>query len=321
MAPTIFITGVSGYIGGQLLHDITKAHPEYQIRALVRTTPQLQKIATAYPSIHLVLGDLDSAEILKAEAARADVVFQLADADHLPSLTPLITSLPPTSTFIQLSGAASISSTLHGPGTLDPRKWSDIVDLSEITTFPHSHLHAVTDQAVLSLGLQRGVRTAVVIPPVVYGTGEGEGRTQSMVVPWYVDAVRKRGGGFVVGKGSNVASGVHVRDLGRALVFLVEEALKEGGGRAEWGERGWYYVDGGEYVFRELAEKLVKAMVEKGAIEKEGLDEIDIAQAKELHPYAELLWGVNMRVNGERIRRLGWRAKEADVFSTISELL
>lgn len=51
------------------------------------------------------------------------------------------------------------------------------------------------------------------------------------------------------------------------------------------------------------------------------MDVIEIEETKGLHPYAELLWGINMRVNGERIRGLGWKAREESVFESISELL
>ena len=142
-----------------------------------------------------------------------------------------------------------------------------------------------------------------------------------MVFPWYVDAVKKRGRGFTLWEGTNVDSVIHVRDLAAAFVLLVEEALKEGGGGADWGEEGWYYVEGGEYVFREMAGEIVKGMMKKGWIEREGVNEIKIEEAKELHSYAELLWGITMRVNGERIRDLGWSAKEESVFESIPELL
>jgi nucleoside-diphosphate-sugar epimerase len=76
MAPRIFVTGISGYIGGQLLHDITKKHPEYHVRGLVRTAEQQEKVFSKYPSVGTVIGDLDSAEILKVEAAQADVILR-----------------------------------------------------------------------------------------------------------------------------------------------------------------------------------------------------------------------------------------------------
>ena len=76
MTSTIFITGISGYIGGQFLHDVSKKHPEYQIRGLVRTEEQQKKIASKYPSVQTIIGDLDTAAILKAEATKADVILR-----------------------------------------------------------------------------------------------------------------------------------------------------------------------------------------------------------------------------------------------------
>jgi nucleoside-diphosphate-sugar epimerase len=54
-------------------------------------------------------------------------------------------------------------------------------------------MHAVTDQLVLSEGKKHGIRTAIVIPPVVYGTGEGPIKNSSMTLPWLVGAIRKGG--------------------------------------------------------------------------------------------------------------------------------
>lgn len=71
------MTGISGYIGSQVLHDISKKHPEYQLRGLVRTEEQRKKIATKYPSVKTVIGDLDSVDVLKIEAAQADVVLRI----------------------------------------------------------------------------------------------------------------------------------------------------------------------------------------------------------------------------------------------------
>lgn len=336
MAPSIFITGISGYIGGQVLHDITIKHPEYQIRGLVRSRAQQNKMAAEYPSVQAVIGDLDSTGVLQAEAAQADIVLrryqpiisdnaqlmrrtELADADHAHCITALLKSLPKTSTYIHLSGAASVSTASRGIGQCTSKVWSDITDLSEITAFDHSHWHAVTDQLVISEGKRQGIRTAMVVPPVVYGTGKGQIRRTTMVLPSYVHAVKKRGKGFTVGEGKNVISFVHVGDLANALILLVEEALN-GRGKADWGQNGWYYVEGGECVFTEVAKAIAREIAKKG-MGDEAIDVLTAGEAKELHPDAELLWGSNMRVKGERIRGLGWGAKEGDVFSTIPELV
>jgi len=104
------------------------------------------------------------------------------------------------------------------------------------------------------------------------------------------------------------------------LILIVEEAVKEGGGKADWGEKGWYYVDGGEYVFGEVAGAIIEEMAKKGLIEGEEVDRLSTEEGKEVHPYAELLWGVNMRISGERMWGWGLKPKMGDVFESIPEL-
>ena len=70
------MTGISGYIGGQVLHDITRRHPEYQVHGLVRNEDQLQTVTARYPSVQATIGTLDSIDVLKEEASQADVVLR-----------------------------------------------------------------------------------------------------------------------------------------------------------------------------------------------------------------------------------------------------
>ena len=264
---------------------------------------------------------LSYVSFLVMERSRGLHYSEMADCDHNPVICAILASIPQTSTFIQLSGAASIYSNINGIGQLDPRVWSDIDDLQEITSFDTSHSHATTDQLVLSEGKKRGVRTAIVVPPNVVGTGEGPLRKTSKTLPWTVAAIMKRGKGFIVGKGEQVISTVHVRDLSDAILFLVEEALVHEGGKANWGEKGWYYVESGSYMYVDLLKRIIGEMARRELIESSHVDELTADEAKGINPYAELIWGSNMRINGERIRSLGWTAKEPDAFLTIPELL
>ncbi len=72
----IFITGVTGYIAGDCLYTLTRAHPEYEYSALVRTQEKSDVVKKAYPSIRIVLGSLDDSELLEKEAASADIVLR-----------------------------------------------------------------------------------------------------------------------------------------------------------------------------------------------------------------------------------------------------
>lgn len=76
----IFATGVTGYIGGDALHAIATAHPEYDITCLVRNSDKGAKVAKDYPSIKLVYGDLDKAELLEDESKKADIVCRKSPA-------------------------------------------------------------------------------------------------------------------------------------------------------------------------------------------------------------------------------------------------
>jgi uncharacterized protein YbjT (DUF2867 family) len=86
MAPMIFAVGLSGYIGGDTIAHLVAAHPEYHIRALVRSLKSASELKSQFPSLELVEGSLDSLDVLASEAKTADIVLQMADADHSPGL-------------------------------------------------------------------------------------------------------------------------------------------------------------------------------------------------------------------------------------------
>jgi uncharacterized protein YbjT (DUF2867 family) len=69
-------TGATGYIGGDVLYALEKAHPNYEYTALVRNSEKGGPVAAAFPKIRLVYGGLDDSQLLEDEAARADIVIR-----------------------------------------------------------------------------------------------------------------------------------------------------------------------------------------------------------------------------------------------------
>lgn len=67
---------MTGYIAGDALYALYKAHPEYEYTALVRTKEKADLVQKAYPSVRIALGGLDDGEILKEESAKADIVLR-----------------------------------------------------------------------------------------------------------------------------------------------------------------------------------------------------------------------------------------------------
>jgi hypothetical protein len=78
-------TGATGYIGGDALYTLVKAHPDWEISALVRSKEKGNMVTSQHPSVRLVHGDLDSAQLLEEEAAKADIVFRMAIPSELLS--------------------------------------------------------------------------------------------------------------------------------------------------------------------------------------------------------------------------------------------
>lgn len=222
--------------------------------------------------------------------------------------------------FIQLSGAANIVDSSNGFGQASAKVWDDIDDLHEISTFDHSMYHAITDQLVLKEGKEKGVRTAIVIPPGVWGQGKGPIKIVGMGLPWLVEAIAKRGKAFLIGAGEQHASNIHVNDLADVFIFLAEQAL-DPNGKANWGEEGMYYAEGGSYVFKDLVAVLAKEMHKREMIPTAEIEEISAKDASSIHPYANMIWGANMRVRASRFHALGWVAKQPAVVETLSEIL
>ncbi len=75
-SPRIFVTGVSGYVGGNTVLRIVEKHPEWHIAALVRNQEQGNIIQSRWPKIETVIGSLDDRDLMISEAAKADVVLR-----------------------------------------------------------------------------------------------------------------------------------------------------------------------------------------------------------------------------------------------------
>lgn len=109
-------------------------------------------------------------------------------------------------------------------------------DIASITSLPDSAPHRPVDKLILSAATEHGLKTAIVCPPDIYGKGSGPGKTRSIFLPVFVDLIKNKvGSSFYVGEGANTKGWVHVQDLMKVYLGLVEDAAK-GGKNADWGE-------------------------------------------------------------------------------------
>lgn len=325
----LFITGATGYIGGDALYAVANAYPDLQITAMVRNSDKGAKVAAQYAKVRLVYGDLESSDLITKEAAAADIVLHCADCDHVGAAKAIVAGLAQSKKptyFIHTSGTGVLSFEDFKEGTRGIRRektFDDWDGIGEVTSLPDDALHRNVDKIVLGASsVSSNIRTAIVCPPCIWGPGRGPDNQRSMQVYDMTRYDLERRKGFVVNEGANVWTEVHVQDLSIVFLLLVTAALSPDGGKATWNDEGYYFAENGEFVWGELGQKLAQLMYEKKLINSPEVDHIDMAEADRLRPAGSYLWGTNSRCKSIRANKLfGWKPQQQKLFDSLSQIV
>lgn len=175
-----------------------------------------------------------------------------ADNDHVECATAIIKGLSTRSTpgyLIHTSGTSILLDwKTNGFGEkLTTKVYDDLDHVDEVTNLPDEAWHRNVDKAVLDGG-SMDVRTAIICPCCIYGLGTSPGKCVSWQIPQLARWTLTRGKGLMVNQGQTHWNNVHVLDLAKLYLLLVEEALKPNGGKATWGSDGYYFAENGEHV-------------------------------------------------------------------------
>ncbi|KIW15124.1 hypothetical protein PV08_07911 [Exophiala spinifera] len=320
-AHTVFLTGVTGFVGGTILATLSERHPDVRIKALVRQEADAKELQAVYPNFTPVMGTLSSLSLLASTAASADFVIHAA-GDNVEAVGAMIEGLAlssgsatatqtPTPRLISLTGPRSLidlSIPITGVARSDSKIWSDIADAHAILDLPSHRMHAGTDQAIVKHSLARGVGTILVSPGQLWGQGKAHLKKESNSAMYYATA-KSRGRAFVIGDGSIEWSWVSIGDLGAAVVFLLEQAILNGPeARQRLGinKEGYYFVQTGDVSLRKRADA-VSQRLRLGEVES-----ISIDTAAKIHPFGPIMWGCGERTRADKLAELGWKPKELD---------
>ncbi|KAF1971790.1 NAD(P)-binding protein [Bimuria novae-zelandiae CBS 107.79] len=323
-------TGATGYIGGDTLYAIANTYPDLDITALVRNSDKGAKVASQYAKIKLVYGDLDSAELLTTESAKADIVVHTANADHPGAAIAIVAGLAQKQTpgyFIHTSGTgivASADTERKTYGEQTAHVYNDWDGIKEITSLPDTFEHRNVDKIVLSAAEKNpeNIFTAIVCPPCIYGPGRGPDNQRSAQVYELSKATLSRRKGFQVNAGQNIWHEVHVQDLSNVYLGLVTAALQPGGGKATWNEQGYYFAENGEFVWGDISSKVAKIAKDKKLIETAEIDSLPVEEANKLVKAAGFLLGTNSRCKAVRARELlGWVPKGKSLQELLPEIV
>ncbi|KAH0609178.1 uncharacterized protein H6S33_001406 [Morchella sextelata] len=317
MPTKVFLTGVTGYIGGTVFNSLIEKHPEFEYAVLVRSPEAAKKVTAQYPTTRTVIGDLDCLDILTEETAKADIVINAANNDHVASARAITAALSDSAYLIHTSGTSIILDWKeHGFGThLGTKVYSDVTGVSEVTSLPDDAWHRDVDKVVL----ESGKKIAIICPCCIYGLGTGPGKKVSWQIPQLARWTIERGKAFKVNDGKTYWNHIHVLDLADMYVLLVEEALKPNGGRVTWGPENYYFAESGEHIWGEVSQAIANICKEKGLIQDNTVESLTPEDVKKFAPTGHLEWGSNSRCKAERAKQLGWEPKQKGLFDCLPQ--
>ncbi|KAH7309839.1 hypothetical protein B0I35DRAFT_397995 [Stachybotrys elegans] len=321
----VFVTGVTGYIGGDALAALHESFPEWQFSVLVRSEEKGAPVAKAYPGTKLVIGTLDDFDTIAAAAAEADIVLHTADSsDHAGSAKAIAKGLHDGHStdkpgyWIHVSGTGilcwyDMDHKRYGQPPLPEQSYDDLDNVDRVLNLPDTAFHRDVDKIVLAEAAKNpaAVKVAVVCPPTIYGVGRGPVNQRSRQVPALVEATLKSGFGPKLYTGKTEWDNVHVKDLSSLFALLAKAAADPslyGNEDQIWGPRAYFFAENGTHVWGEVAEWAAKEAAIKGYLPKYEARNITSEEAEEIAGFQALSWGLNSKGKALRARKyLDWK--------------
>ncbi len=286
MNKQVFVTGATGYIGGSVALRLLQAG--YQVTGLTRTAKGAAKLKEL--GISPIIGSLNDYEPLIQAAKEADIVVNAADSDHIFAVTTLLTAFEGSGkTFVHTSGSSIVGDKAAGD------YGSKVYHEEIIEPLPEKAARVAIDRTVLAAA-HRGIRSIVICPTLIYGTGYGIHK-DSIQVPWLIDLALERGAACHIGKGENIWSCVHIDDLVELYLLAAEQAPAG----------SFFFAENGEASMREICESINRAFKLGPKTERMSLDEAIKKWGPEAAHFA---FGSNSRVRSVKARKmLGWNPR------------
>jgi nucleoside-diphosphate-sugar epimerase len=292
----IFITGANGFIGGAVASILIKQG--HTVRGLVRDRAKAD-IASAF-GIDAVIGSLDDAALLQAEARAGDAVVNAANSDHRGAVEALIAGLAGSGKpLLHSSGSSIVGDEAMG----EP---SERVFGEDTPIEPHSDRVArvAIDRLVLDAP---GIRSVVLCNSMIYGNSLGP-PAQSVQIPALVRQARSSGVARYVGRGLNRWSNVHIADVAVLYALAIAKAPAA----------TFMYVESGEEAMGEVVHAIA-ARLGFGAAQAWSAEEAIAAWGRRTAVFS---LGSNSRVRGRRAADLlSWAPRYRSVTDWIAQEL
>ncbi|KAF6219651.1 hypothetical protein HO133_004120 [Letharia lupina] len=324
----ILVTGATGYIGGTILSDLVNSQNnslrKSSISGLVRGEAKAKVLSEKGVNVEL-FSDLDASDEIEKIAGGYDMVIHTASGYHEGSAKALILGLAERKKstgkdvyYIHTSGTSNLGDQPITGKYTETRVFSDKEDIysyEKMRNEKQPYGQRQTDLTVIGTGLKVGVKTYIIMSPLIYGIGTGHFHQQSIQVPAMIQAALKTQQAEVVGSGKASWDHVHVGDLANLYEIVVQKLLA--GEDLPNGEKGIYFSANGHHTWLELSQGLADALFTLGISKTEEVKSINLEEAAERWAggdtlLAELGFASNSRTESELSRSLGWKPRKSD---------
>lgn len=195
------------------------------------------------------------------------------------------------------------------------------------------------------------VNVAIVSPGFVSGMSPSIEHPTPITTPALVTTARAFNSGFLIAQGENSASWIHVLDLARIFMVLVDDALAALAGKPVerpaqvlplWGPEAYYFGTGENISFGDFMRGLVPVLHEHGVIASTEVKSVNVTEAARISlagpggeydadapppppdswaMHISIMYGVNMRIHASRMQRLGWKPEMGSVVDTFRDIV
>src|SRR5262249_49382013 len=128
---------------------------------------------------------------------------------------------------------------------------------------PFRRPRVAINRYVRQAGIDKGIRTVVICPPMIYGTGRGL-QPDSDQIPKLTALSGQIGAGVYFGKGLNRYSNVHVDDLADLYMLAIDKAPAA----------SFFFAENGDVSFKEIAELISRSLGFGGRTQSLSVDDL-----------------------------------------------
>ncbi|KAK7690469.1 hypothetical protein QCA50_005567 [Cerrena zonata] len=271
---SIFITGVTGYIGGSVLHRLLQ-HPSaktFDITALVRSSEKAKKLESF--GVKAIVGSLDDYDLVEELTSQAHVIFDTADADNLEAIRAILhgtrkrhATVGDLPIYIHTSGTGELTDDARGNKTTDVIY--DDLNPDQIESLPDTAFHRNVDLEIVAADKVGYVKTYIILPSTIYGivsnplVEAGIQNPQSIQIPMLIKASLGRKQAGMVGKGVALWPDVSNDDVADLYIVLYD-AIVANPDKVGHGREGYYFGENGEHTWYSISRAIGEAFVDLG---------------------------------------------------------